>query len=613
MRKIYRTIFALPFCFAIASMAADSPPAGKIIRAETCRITALYGHFAHADAEDGREILLSTDAAGNPMHAIGIIQFNLPGTVSNGAYRLSMRWRTGTMAGTPWAFHLGGDSGSVTENGIPGGRWHIFFPGQAGSHSEQSFTHDLAGPDPIEFSMWVNSPLAASITVKNVEAGDLFVRLWDMSPSRDNYFAVESFELTPLPETTDTSTSTVASPLTPSPVGEAFTIGAYYRFQSPTDNFGWDYAFMDMARLGCNRVVASGVIWADSATAMKNWGMTAVTAYSQLINYPGAGKWPTPFLTNNIVETSQRLDGFVHEGRQVGDVVVGHIMIDEPECREHPEDEIDYLRHWADVYHRVNPSREVYVNHCDPPWIDFHEKRASCSANGTIVVNGGRIADRIAAAESIGLPSFTTVSLQGNLHNWATGGGATDGCKSFDHWAMGPCPGVKEWAAARTDHQDFYDMMLVAYLFGSDGYQPYVYNQQFSVSMVDTNGNDDRGICAAFSAAAHDIRRSQGWPGVNLTHDGVEFEDRGDYAEGPITLAAEAESASSAIAKVIFGKSVDKGVSWTVIEDVFPPYTTTFDTSSAPGRNWIIFRAQAIDADGKRSIYDANLIRIAAE
>ena len=91
------------------------------------------------------------------------------------------------------------DTGSVTENGVTSGVWHYFYPGQSGGHSDQWFTHDLAGPDPVDFSMWVNSPVAASITVNGVGPDDFYVRVWDMSPAVDNYFALEYFELAPAP------------------------------------------------------------------------------------------------------------------------------------------------------------------------------------------------------------------------------------------------------------------------------------------------------------------------------------------------------------------------------------------------------------------------------
>ena len=37
-------------------------------------------------------------------------------------------------------------------------------------------------------------------------------------------------------------------------------------------------------------------------------------------------------------------------------------MTDEPECRGLTEDEKNFLRTWADTYHRLNPQRQVYVN-----------------------------------------------------------------------------------------------------------------------------------------------------------------------------------------------------------------------------------------------------------
>jgi hypothetical protein len=389
------------------------------------------------------------------------------------------------------------------------------------------------------------------------------------------------------------------------PVGEAFTLGAYYRLQSPTDNFEWDYGFMDMARIGCNQVVTSGNLWGDAASALKNWDMKAITAYSQLNNYPGPGNWPDALMTNDIILTKNLYATFTD-----GDIIIGHIMDDEPECRSITADEINYLRHWADLYHQYNPNREAWVNHCDPPWIDFNEKRASCSANATIIVNGSRITDRIAAVQAIGLPNFTTVSLQGYLFDWATSGGATDGCSAFNDWGMGPCADVRDWAQARTHHQDAYDMMMAAYQFGSDGYQPYIYNEGRGISFVDANGNDNYGIRTAFKAAAHDIRRSQGWPGVDMTNNGVEFNDRTWYSEGPYALAADAESENSTITKVEFGMSINKGQTWTTVEDISEPYSNVFMTFDNPGQKIVIFRAQAFDAAGKSSLFDANLIWI---
>ena len=70
------------------------------------------------------------------------------------------------------------------------------------------------------------------------------------------------------------------------PVGESFTLGAYYAMAQlePKDNFSWDYAFMDMARAGCNRIIVSGNCWANQWAAIKHWGMKGITSYGEL-NY----------------------------------------------------------------------------------------------------------------------------------------------------------------------------------------------------------------------------------------------------------------------------------------------------------------------------------------
>jgi hypothetical protein len=184
-------------CYRVALTDEDLPPDGPVVRAENCIIMALDGNFGYLDTAHGRDVLVSTDPSGNPAFAVGDIKFNFPGVVSNGTYRLSMRWTTGTMGGTPWAFQVGSDSGTVTEGGAPSGSWHYFFPGQNVPDSDEVFTRDLAGTNPIDFSLWVNSPVAGSITVSGVGSDDFYVRVWDMSPSIDNHFAIEYFQLIP--------------------------------------------------------------------------------------------------------------------------------------------------------------------------------------------------------------------------------------------------------------------------------------------------------------------------------------------------------------------------------------------------------------------------------
>jgi hypothetical protein len=466
--------------------------------------------------------------------------------------------------------------------------------------------------------MWPNGPVARSITVSGVGPGDFYVRLRDMSPGRNNSFAVESIELTPLgdPEKgpkVAKKTNVSVDPRCEStklsvPVGEQFTIGVYYAMPwlEPKDNFSWDYAFMDMARSGCNFVVISGNCWAEQWAAIKHWDMKGVTSYGQLNNYPGPGKWKPSDFVAGIKEQRERLKSFVWKGESVGDTCVGHIMTDEPECRGMPEDKQDYLRAWADVYHQHNPERNVYVNHCDPKWYDLNEKHATCSAAPTIAVNSHRITDRIKAARAIGLRNFTVVALLGRMSDWS--GGRVE---QINYWNLGRAtPEVFEWLASRSHSQDAYEQMVTAYCFGALGFHPFMYNQHRGASLVDEHGNGQYGIRKGFSDAAHDLRRTHGWPGVTMSNNGSRFSDRGTYSASEFTLTAQAVSDSGKIARVVFGKSTDGGSTWEANEDSTAPYSAKFSTK--PGQT-VIFRARAVATDGKTSIYSANMIHIENE
>jgi len=387
------------------------------------------------------------------------------------------------------------------------------------------------------------------------------------------------------------------------PVGESFTIGVYYAMPQlePKDHFSWDYAFMDMARIGCDRIVVSGNCWANQWAALKNWGIKGITSYGELNNYRGPGEWEPADMEPGILESRDRLAGFEWNGVSLADTVIGHIMDDEPECRGLTEDEKNYLRSWADTYHRLNPQRKVYVNHCDPPWYDLNEKVATCSAAPTVRANGVRITDRIDAAQKIGLENFVTVALLGNITAWAA-----EKCDRIAYWDFGSCdPDIFVWLAERSNYQDAYEELLTAYHFGSLGFQPYMYNQHRAVSLVDKDGNDNYGIRSGFSDAAHDLRMSQGWPGVELYNAGEPFRDRGTYAAGSFVLTAEVVANAAAIEKVVFGKSIDGGSIWTSIEDSEAPYTATFATDAG---KTVIFRARAVASDGRRSIFAANMI-----
>ena len=76
------------------------------------------------------------------------------------------------MNGTPWAFLLGAGVGSVVENDVETGGWHYFYPGLTAADNDRWFAHDLAGPSPVGFSMFPNTPVAGSITVSGVGKED---------------------------------------------------------------------------------------------------------------------------------------------------------------------------------------------------------------------------------------------------------------------------------------------------------------------------------------------------------------------------------------------------------------------------------------------------------
>jgi hypothetical protein len=392
------------------------------------------------------------------------------------------------------------------------------------------------------------------------------------------------------------------------PVGDNFTIGVYYSMPSVSkqDTFGWEYAFMDMARHGVTFIVTSGNTYANQWSAIKRWGMKGVTAYGELNAYHGPGQWSREKMLPGIEEIRGLRDGYVWNGEYVGDAVLGHVMVDEPECSGKTEDQQDFLRAWADTYHDLNPTRSAYVNHCDPPWFDLHQKVFSCSVGATICVNGHRIVERVNEAKKLGGDGMDLVALSGSLGGWIA-----PKCENVNYYGFGPCSEeVQEWLKDRNIYQDVYEELIAAYAFGADGYRVFLYNfaSGYAVAMVETNGiGKADGRWDAFGDAADDVRRSQAWPGVKLLMDGKPFEDRGAYPAGEFRLTAQAVSDSGMIAQVMFGKSTNGGSDWKSIEDDTAPYEATFPAGAG---ETIIFRAQAKDTDGKKSIYAANMIYV---
>ncbi len=417
--------------------------------------------------------------------------------------------------------------------------------------------------------------------------------------------------------------SSVGSPPVRVPVGDEFTIGVYYAVPTNlevagskpgkhTCGFGWDYAFMDMARHGVNFIVPSGTTEAKHWASIKHWGMKGFKHFGVLgdqhsYEYPGPGLWKPADLVAEIEELTGRWDGYLWNDEYVGDVILGHVMADEPECGDgKTADQRDFIRTWADIYHQFNPSRVATINHCDPPWYDLHQKKATCSIGATICVNSHRVVERVAEAKKIGHDGMTLVALPGSLGGWIA-----PKCENVNYYGFGPCnDSVQEWLKDRTTYLDVYEEMIAAYAFGADGFTVFLYNYAagYAVALVDTNGvSKGDGRWDGFGDAANDIRRAQGWPGVELLHEGKPVEDRGEYAAGEIQLTARAVSDSGAIAKVIFGKSINGGSDWESAEDDMVPYEVKFQTRAG---EMVIFRAQAVDTGGRKSIYAANMIYV---
>ncbi len=271
------------------------------VRAEHWQITGFNTDYALVDSHTGRDVVVTTDAAGNPAHAMGEVEFRFPGPIPDGTYTLAVRWMTGTMTGTPWAYRLGADAGTVVENGITSGRWHYFYPGHTtdngqgndaghtGEHDGQWFTHDLAGPNPVGLNVYPDTPVRTSISLKGVGPGDFYIRLRDLSPARNNFLQIAYFELTPAPGAAESPGATASTVPYPhfAPVGDAFLIGVYYSMPSVSndDKFRWEYAFMDIARHGGNFIVTIGPTYAEHWAVLKHWYIRCITEYNRNNEY----------------------------------------------------------------------------------------------------------------------------------------------------------------------------------------------------------------------------------------------------------------------------------------------------------------------------------------
>jgi hypothetical protein len=151
--------------------------------------------------------------------------------------------------------------------------------------------------------------------------------------------------------------------------------------------------------------------------------------------------------------------------------------------------------------------------------------------------------------------------------------------------------------------------MIVAYANGAAGFAVFQYGHagSYAVALVDEDGRGKPdGRWAAFGDAARHLRRAQSWPGVTLRHDGARLSDHARLAAGAVRVTAAAVSDSASIDHVLFGLSGDGGRHWTLVRDAAAPYEAVLDLEPGPA----MLRAQAVDDQGRHSVYDAFMVRV---
>lgn len=145
-------------------------------------------------------VRMSTNPSGNTINAKGIVIYHLPSAVPDGEYILKMGYKIGGWGGAASAaFKIApalASSGSIQEDGIVvQNNWHTFYPnGIAGDYQ----LDDLAGPAGLSYNIDPATPIATSVTVSNVGAGEFTINVWDQSWGNYDFFSVDFFELIPV-------------------------------------------------------------------------------------------------------------------------------------------------------------------------------------------------------------------------------------------------------------------------------------------------------------------------------------------------------------------------------------------------------------------------------
>jgi hypothetical protein len=394
-----------------------------------------------------------------------------------------------------------------------------------------------------------------------------------------------------------------------------YDIGAYY-YYNPTDtynNFGYDYAMMDLARHGCTKLFVSGnslvdpIFWAT----VRNWNMKGATAYN-ILN--GLGTNPViddGAIAAGIQSEKNLADNLNYMGTKVGDAVIGKMIQDEVECGGLSTGQQNYLIHYCQQYRLVDPNRQTYINHCDPPWYNLGEDRSTCSTGPTIYYNRSRITARISAAQATGHQTFTAVAQVNRIADWMD-----RNCANINYYGFGPCTMSQiSWLASRTTYQDTVEEVNTPYIMGADGVMAYQYGDNTPGSdvwsLVDVNGNDPQFKMKGYGDGAYWVRAQQGWPTVGLYRyvgrrmPVMPIYDRRKYPAGTITLAAT-YSGTPAVQTVEYGMSTTGGASWTT-QSLTPGINATFTLTAG---TTVILRARSTDTQGRQSIWTAYMIYV---
>jgi hypothetical protein len=398
-----------------------------------------------------------------------------------------------------------------------------------------------------------------------------------------------------------------------------YDIGVYYQYYEPgdssnLDNYGYDWALMDLARNGCMKLFVSGncldsIFWATA----KNWGMTGATCYNILNGFPGSNPPVNDdVITQDILAGKTAMDSLNYMGLSLKDVFVGMMLEDEVECANLTTGQQNLLRRYCQLYAVNDPNRQAYINHCYPPWYDLDEGHPTASTGCTIDYNHWRIQNDVNEAQRLGYPSFTAVAQFSRIADWMN-----RNCANVNYYGFGPCTMAQlSWLASRTTYQDSYDEMMMPYLYGADGVMVWIYNMganssYYCYSMVDANGNDNDLKRQAYGDAARAIRASQDWPTVGLYRyvgrrlPVMPLFDRRKYPAGAITLATT-YSGTAPIQQIVYGMSTTGGASWTsqtLAAGTNATFTLTAGTT-------VILRAQSVDTLGRKSIWAANMIYV---